>query len=957
MRGPPAGKRRRREWTLREASPEEEAAQSRALDLAGTGKMAALVRAHDWSSTTLGPIRSWPQSLKVITAFLLEAPIPMVLLWGPQGVMLYNDAYSVFAGGTDKLGKRVSDGWPEVADFNANVMKVGLSGGTLAYRDQELTLYRNGRAEQVWMNLDYSPVRDESGSPAGVMAIVIETTERVLADRRAAAEQERQRQMLRQMPGFVAMLSGPGLVFEYVNETYVATSERTEFVGRRFRDVFADIAGQGFHELFEGVFRSGKGVVTRGMPIRLHGREEIQYVDFVVEPIRDPRDTVIGVFVGGYETTDIHRAAEALRASEARLRELNADLERQVIERTQARGVVWQVTPDLMGALNSEGYFETSNPAWKTVLGWSEEEVARLSIFELLHPDDVERTRDGFNLTQIGQPAIRFPNRYRCKNGAYRWISWVGVPEDGMVYCTGRDITDELAASAERDRLWNLSEDMLARADYGGAMSAVNPAWTKVLGWSERELLTNPYADIIHPEDVGQTVAALQLMSQMRQPTRFENRIRASNGEWKPIGWTVSPEPDGVNFIAVGRDLSDYKSRERELLAAQEALRQSQKMEAVGQLTGGIAHDFNNLLAGISGSVEVISTLLKRGRLDDVDRYITAAQNSSRRAAALTQRLLAFSRRQTLDPKPTDINRLIGGMEELIRRTVGPAVELEVVGAGGLWPAKIDPSQLENALLNLCINARDAMAPDGGRLTIETANKWLDQRGAAERDLPVGQYVSLCVTDTGTGMSPQVMERAFDPFFTTKPLGEGTGLGLSMVYGFARQSGGQVRIYSELGRGTTMCIYLPRHLGDLEEVEAHETLHLAEQGDGETVLIVDDEPTIRMLVRDVLIENHYVPLEAPDGPTALKILQSNMRIDLLITDVGLPVGMNGRQVADAARVSRPGLKILFITGYAENAVVGNGHLEPGMEVLTKPFVIATLGKRIRELIGRKGSRD
>jgi PAS domain S-box-containing protein len=921
--------------------------------LAGSGKMAALVRAHDWSSTTLGPIRSWPQSLKVITAFLLEAPLPMVLLWGPQGVMLYNDAYSVFAGGVDKLGKRVSDGWPEVADFNANVMKVGLSGGTLAYRDQELTLYRNGRAEQVWMNLDYSPVRDESGSPAGVMAIVIDTTERVLADRRAAAEQERQRQMLRQMPGFVGMLSGPDLVYEYVNEAYVAISERTEFVGRRFRDVFADIAGQGFHELFEGVFRSGEGVVTRGMPLRLHGREEIQYVDFVLEPIRDARDTVIGVFVGGYETTDIHRAAEALRASEVRLRELNADLERQVVERTQARGVVWQVTPDLMGALNSRGYFETSNPAWKTVLGWSEAEVASLSIFELLHPDDLERTRDGFNLTQIGQPAIRFPNRYRCKNGTYRWISWVGVPEDGMVYCTGRDITDELAASAERDRLWNLSEDMLARADYRGAMLAVNPAWTKVLGWSERELLTNPYADIIHPEDVGQTVAALRSMGQMRQPTRFENRIRASNGEWKPIGWTVSPEPDGVNFIAVGRDLSDYKARERELLAAQEALRQSQKMEAVGQLTGGIAHDFNNLLAGISGSVEVISALLKRGRLDDVDRYISAAQNSSRRAAALTQRLLAFSRRQTLDPKPTDVNRLIGGMEELIRRTVGPAVELEVVGAGGLWPTKIDPSQLENALLNLCINARDAMAPDGGRLTIETANKWLDQRAAAERDLPAGQYVSLCVTDTGTGMSREVMERAFDPFFTTKPLGEGTGLGLSMVYGFARQSGGQVRIYSELGRGTTMCVYLPRHLGALEEVEVDETLHLAEHGDGETVLIVDDEPTIRMLIRDVLIENHYVPLEAPDGPTALKLLQSNMRIDLLITDVGLPGGVNGRQVADAARVSRPALKILFITGYAENAAVGNGHLEPGMEVLTKPFVIATLGKRIRELIGRK----
>jgi PAS domain S-box-containing protein len=919
---------------------------------AGDGEMAGRIRAYDWSATTIGAIAFWPQSLKTITAFLLDSPLPIVLLWGADGVMLYNDAYSVFARGTEKLGKKVADGWPEVADFNANVMRVGLAGRTLAYRDQELTLHRNGRSEQVWMNLDYSPVRDDSGRPAGVIAVVIETTQRVLADRRAAAEQERQRQMLQQMPGFVAMLSGPDLVFAYVNDAYVAISERSEFIGRRFRDVFADITGQGFYELFEGVFRTGSGVVTRAMELRLHGREQTQYVDFALEPIRDAAGTVVGVFVGGYETTDLHRANEALRASEARLRELNASLERQVIERTQARGLAWQFTPDLMGALNSRGYFETSNPAWNTLLGWSEDEVASMSIFELLHPDDVERTRDGFNLTQIGQPAIRFPNRYRCKDGSYRWISWVGVPEDGMVYCTGRDITDELAAEAERDHLWTLSEDMLARADYGGALSAVNPAWTQVLGWSERELLTNPYADIISPEDLGRTVAALESMRQSREPTRFENRILASNGEWKSIGWTVSPEPDGMNFIAIGRDLSDYKARERELLVAQEALRQSQKMEAVGQLTGGLAHDFNNLLAGISGSVEVISAMLKRGRLNDVERYLNAAQNSTRRAAALTQRLLAFSRRQTLDPKPTDVNRLINGMEDLIRRTVGPAVELEVVGAGGLWPTKIDASQLENSLLNLCINARDAMAPAGGRLTIETANKWLDQRAAQERDLPAGQYLSVCVTDTGTGMSPDVVARAFDPFFTTKPLGEGTGLGLSMVYGFARQSGGTVRIYSEVGRGTTMCLYLPRHIGTLDDGEPEELPVSAEPGHGETVLVVDDEPIIRMLIRDVLIENGYVALEAADGPAALRLLQSKVRIDLLITDVGLPGGMNGRQVADAARVFRPALKVLFITGYAENALVGNGHLAPGMEVLTKPFVVATLGNRIREILER-----
>jgi CheY-like chemotaxis protein len=266
-----------------------------------------------------------------------------------------------------------------------------------------------------------------------------------------------------------------------------------------------------------------------------------------------------------------------------------------------------------------------------------------------------------------------------------------------------------------------------------------------------------------------------------------------------------------------------------------------------------------------------------------------------------------------------------------------------------LWITKIDSSQLENALLNLCINARDAM-PDGGRITIETANKWLDDRAARERDLPPGQYISLCVTDTGTGMTPDVIVKAFDPFFTTKPMGQGTGLGLSMIHGFVRQSGGQVRVYSELGEGTTMCLYLPRFAGVLEVSDGPEAVAVDASGRGETVLVIDDEATIRMLMVEVVDELGYVTLEAADGPTGLKILQSDVRIDLLITDVGLPGGMNGRQVADIARVTRPALKILFVTGYAENAAVGNGLLERGMEVITKPFVMAELGNKAREMI-------
>ena len=337
------------------------------------------------------------------------------------------------------------------------------------------------------------------------------------------------------------------------------------------------------------------------------------------------------------------------------------------------------------------------------------------------------------------------------------------------------------------------------------------------------------------------------------------------------------------------------------------------------------------------------------GRPADAERFITAALESANRAAALTHRLLAFSRRQTLDPRPLDTNRLIAGLEELVRRTMGPDIAVEVVGAAGLWTVRIDASQLESALLNLCINARDAM-PDGGKLTIETANKSLDGRAARERNLAPGQYVSLSVSDNGTGMTPDVIERAFDPFFTTKPLGRGTGLGLSMIYGFVRQSGGQVRIHSEAGKGTTMRLYFPRYMGEADAEDAM-SAEPVETGFGETVLVVDDDATVRMLIAEVLTESHYRLLEAVDGPSAMKLLEARQqRIDLMVTDVGLPGGMNGRQLADAARQMRPELRILFITGYAENAVVGSGHLEPGMAVLAKPFAMSSFANKVREIL-------
>ena len=480
------------------------------------------------------------------------------------------------------------------------------------------------------------------------------------------------------------------------------------------------------------------------------------------------------------------------------------------------------------------------------------------------------------------------------------------------------------------------------------------------------------WQDRVHPDDYPAAAEAWSHSLATGDRYSVEYRARSKDGEyrWFLVRADAVRAPDGtiLRWVGTNTDIDDSRrqtaqlaqwnetleeqvaTRTRELMQVEEALRQSQKMEAVGQLTGGIAHDFNNLLTGITGSLELLGIRIAQGRLNDVERYSLAAQGAAKRAAALTHRLLAFSRRQTLDPKPTDVNRLVSGLEDLVRRTVGPEVEVEVVESVGLWATRVDPNQLENALLNLCINARDAM-PEGGRLTIETANRWIDARTARERELDPGQYVSLCVSDTGTGMTPEVIAKAFDPFFTTKPLGLGTGLGLSMIYGFARQSGGHVRIYSEVGEGTNVCVYLPRHFGTAEDAAPEVELSDAPRAQaGETVLVVDDEPTVRMLVVEVLEELGYAAIEAADDAAGLKLLQSDLRVDLLVTDVGLPGGMNGRQMADAARVGRPDLKILFITGYAENAVVGNGHLDPGMHVMTKPFAMEALAGRIKELI-------
>jgi signal transduction histidine kinase len=463
-----------------------------------------------------------------------------------------------------------------------------------------------------------------------------------------------------------------------------------------------------------------------------------------------------------------------------------------------------------------------------------------------------------------------------------------------------------------------------------------------------QETADDPHA-VIHQQNQELLRSLLELTLRQEEAERLNDELERTNKSVVALYAELDRRAAALqelNETLEARIGAAVAERER----VEESLRQSQKMEAVGQLTGGIAHDFNNMLTGVIGGLEIMRRRIAMKRFDDVDRFIEAASASAQRAAGLTHRLLAFSRRQSLDARPVDVNVLARGMEDLLRRTLGENVGLTLALLDDLWPVEADPNQLESALLNLAINARDAM-PEGGLLTIETAHVALDQRYVeGKQGLEPGDFVILSVSDTGVGMSPTVIQRAFEPFFTTKAVGSGTGLGLSMVYGFVKQSRGHVEIYSQPGKGTTIKLLLPRTRDAAEAAAAPVAAASPKRALlGETVLIVEDEDAVRMLVAEVLRELGYVFHQAADADAALPILRSDRRLDLLVADVGLP-GMNGRQLAETARALRPGLKVLFITGYAEIATESDGFLEAGMAMITKPFTVDMLAEKIRGLI-------
>jgi PAS domain S-box-containing protein len=518
-----------------------------------------------------------------------------------------------------------------------------------------------------------------------------------------------------------------------------------------------------------------------------------------------------------------------------------------------------------------------------------------------------------------------------------------------------REVTEVFAKLHESERQFRYLVESVA--DYAifllnteGVVTSWNAGAERIKGYTATEIVGRHFSTFYTEEDRDSGLPALALAT-ARRTGRFEMegwRVR-KGGErfWASVIINAVHDEHGdlIGFAKVTRDLTQQR-------AIEEQLRQMQKMEAIGQLTGGIAHDFNNMLQIISGNIETLQRRIGHGDPSAL-RLITTALHGAERAATLTHRLLAYSRQQPLDPKPTDLNRLIIGMSDLLTRTLGERINVESVLSGGLWQVLADPNQTENAVLNLAVNARDAM-PDGGKLTIETANIQLDEAYAhANAEVTAGHYVMLAVSDTGIGMTANVLEKAFEPFFTTKKLGEGTGLGLSQVYGFVKQSGGHTKIYSEPGEGTTVRIYFPRApLRTSSDARRRAQPQTSELGGSETILVVEDDAEVRAYTTGILRELGYCVLEAHEGDTALGLLASEPEIELLFTDIGLPGPFNGRQLSDEARKIRPHMKVLFTTGYAQNAIIHQGRLDPGVQLIVKPFSFAGLAAKIRQMLDR-----
>ncbi|WP_126962820.1 hybrid sensor histidine kinase/response regulator [Xanthomonas arboricola] len=943
----------------------------------GDSAMAQAVRAYDWAATPLGPTTQWPSPLRNAVSLMLSSPESMYVVWGDALTFFHNDAYTPILGPRQPhaLGAPLQELWADAWEAVRAPIEAAFAGRASRFEEVPIGMNRYGTPEDTWWTFSFSPIYLDDGRVGGAFCVTNEVTDRKVAQNRLADEHERLIRLFEQAPMFMAFLSGPQHRVEFANPCYSRLIGHRDVIGKPLAEALPDLVEQGHLHRLDEVYQSGRAYAANALAYNVQaapgGPVERRLLDLVYQPIAGADGTVSGIFVQGLDITDRIGLERAVREAEVR--------NRQILDSVMDYAII---ATDLHGLVTSW------NEGAQRILGWSEAEMLGQTLERTFTPEDVERRQILIEAAAALESGSGMDERWHVRKSGQRF--WANgslmVLRDETGAAIGfvkvlRDRTAErLASEALRESERRL--DALVRASSQSIFSAsadwrelrqlvgegaLSDALSASLNWQQ---------EMVHPDDRARLAEAIAHSIVNKTGLDVEYRVLDAD---QRVGWTLmraipllDEREQIVEWFGTAADITDKRLAEQQLrqltetleervrersaalLLAEEKLRQSQKMEAVGQLTGGLAHDFNNLLTAISVGLELLQTRIEQGKYDRLERYVEMAQSSAARATALTQRLLAFSRRQTLAPTALEVQALVQGMHDIIARTLGPSIALQLRPAADPWKVLVDAPQLENALLNLCINARDAM-PDGGELTIAVANRVLDAGAAQQLDLPIGEYVCLSVQDTGTGMSADVMSKVFEPFFTTKPIGQGTGLGLSMIYGFTRQSGGHVRIDSEVGVGTTMALYLPRFDGVLAQDEAVPATEqpLRSTAPSCTVLLVEDETAIRVLMSEVLSEAGYRVIETAEGSAAVERLHSQETIDLLVTDVGLTGGLNGRQVADAGRQYRPTLPVLFVTGYAATAAVGAGQLEEGMEVLTKPFLAVDLERRVAQLLERK----
>ena len=918
--------------------------------------MADRIRVFDWATTSLGPSSRWPQSLKTSTELLLRSNVPIVMLWGVDGVMLYNDAYAVFAAGRHPqlLGSKVREGWPEVTDFNDNVMKVGLAGGTLAYKDQELTLHRNGRPEQVWMNLDYSPIPDESGKPAGVLAIVIETTGRVAAEAAMRESEERFRNMADHAP-VMMWLTDPEGRCQYLNRAWYAFTGQTPAEAQGFG--WLDATHPADRPEAERTFVEAN---AKREPFRLEYKLKrhdgvYRWAIDAASPRFDPRGEFLGDIGSVIDIDERREAEDALRNSEARYRTL--------FEAIDAGFCVLEV--DLKAACGRVDYrVVEANAAFFRKTGFPESIIG--CWLRKAAPDLEEHWYDVYgDVARTGEP-VRFEQESKALD---RWFDVhafrMSGADGGRVAVLFNDITSRrktedrirqlndtleqriAEALAEREFLATIVETTDAQVqaiDMDFRLLAINSSSVAECQriYGKRPLIGENILDLLadYPDqqDVAKAAWGRALAGEsFTKISEFGDSDREKRVY--EMKFEVLHDLDGnqTGAFLMGRDVTERVGEQARLREAEEQLRQSQKMESMGQLTGGVAHDFNNLLTPIIGSLDMLQ---RRGVGTERERrLIGGALQSAERAKVLVQRLLAFARRQPLQSKSVEIGALVEGMATLIVSTLGPTIDVRVEIEPDLPPALADSNQVEMALLNLSVNARDAM-PNGGQLTIAAHR---DEIAASARsDMKPGVYVRLSVIDTGTGMDEATLNRAVEPFFSTKGVGQGTGLGLSMVHGLAAQLGGGMNIESTRGRGTKVDLWLPVSPSKAEEKSIGSRHSGTGIGRG-AALLVDDDDLVRMSTADMLTDLGFDVVEARSAEEALELMEQGAAPDVLVTDHIMP-GMTGAELVKAARKLKPGLPVLVVSAYAE--VDG---IAPDLPRLTKPFRNAELAESLSSL--------